>query len=248
MIKRICEIRGFISFVLLIIFSLSFLPAYSLEENNENKSLYKQSFESLDYSLEQLPDVAKYPANLVRITEKNMVLLERNVIKVNFEEKFNSKTIKVGDSVNFYVEEDLITADGTLVLPKNTRITSEVISVKNPQWLNRNAKVLLNFKTIELPSGRVLPLNALIYADDGILKKSYEATIAKALAWPFVFAGAGIGIGIVIKHVAAGGVVGACIGIIPGILLPGQHYKVKAGKSVPIQLQQELIITPDMLN
>lgn len=240
--------RGLISFVLLIIFLLSFTPAYALEDNTESASLYKKSFESLNYSVEQLPEVAKYPANIVRITENKIVLAERNVLKVNFEEKFSSKTVKVGDSVNFYVSEDLITSDGTLVLPKDTKITSEVISVKKPKWLNRNAQVLLSFKTMELPTGTILPLDALIYADDGILKKSYEATIAKAVAWPFVFAGAGVGIGIVVKHIAAGGIIGAVVGVIPGIVLPGQHYKVKAGKAVPIQLQKEIVITQDMLN
>ncbi len=188
----------------------------------------------------------KAPVNTVTITNCRKIICANNVLAVKFECKFCSKQACAGDVVNFILPEALYTTEGTLVLPKCTRVVAEITKVQDSKWFNKNARVRLIFRCIVLPDGRVMPICAKPFTKDGTLKEGPWMTTGKIVLSTLTFGilGAGTGVGFsFISHparigtgLAIGIPVGCGVGLATALISKGLRYKAKAGEQIFIIL------------
>ncbi len=220
-----------------------------------NKSLEAQC--ETQAQVEHLAKQKNKYLDTVKIVDGKAIITQGNVIKIKFAQAFNSKTAKVGDEVVFIFEKDLLTKEGTKLFPAGTKLIGKVQCVEPPKWWNKNAQVMLSLGDIILPNGAGGKLSARVYSKDSTLKKSGWATFGKVAGYTVGLFGVGAGIGAAIGAaadavgvgcLAIGMPVGAGVGLILGTVTPGQHYKAKPGKTIKIQLTQDLEISLDQIH
>lgn len=190
--------------------------------------------------------------NDVNITNQRRILLPGNIFPIVFNQEFASKSAAAGDPVNFVLNYDLMTVQGTLMLPQGTQLIGEVQSVQDPQWMNKNAKVKVEIKEIRTPDGKVIPTKAIVYnSTEGYLKESAGKTLAKVGGYALL--GTAIGGGAVGVPIGAGtdkwgtamGIslpVGAAVGALGGLVTPGLNYKAHPGEKIYIEIREETSI------
>lgn len=228
-------------------------------ENTQTTTDEHKSLEAQCETQAQVEHLAKQKnkyLDTVKIVDGKAIVTQGNVIKIKFAQEFNSKTAKVGDEVIFIFEKDLLTKEGTKLFPAGTKVIGKVQYVEPPKWWNKNAQVMINLGDIILPNGAGGRLSARVYSKDSTLKKSGWATFGKISGYTVGLFGVGAGIGAAIGAaadavgigcLAIGMPVGAGVGLILGTVTPGQHYKAKPGKTIKIQLTQDLEISLDQI-
>lgn len=191
----------------------------------------------------------KSPTDLVVTSNTLATVIEHNVMEITFAENFSTKTAKVGDNVYFMLNSGLITKEGTEILPKGSQVVAEVVEMNKPKSFNRSGKVLLAFKSIITPDGKIYPLQAKVFAKKEQLSRSKLSIFGKGAGTTLGFMGAGIGAGcgigvaagaVIIGGFAIGLPVGVAVGALLGFATPGLHYKAKAGDKLLIQLTNDL--------
>jgi hypothetical protein len=198
-------------------------------------------------------DVCKNaPANTVTITNYRKIICANNVLEVIFDCRFYSKKSCAGDVINFTIPEALYTKEGTMILPKCTKIVAEITKVQHPKWFNKNARVRLAFKCVVLPDGRVMPICAQPFTKDGTLKEGPWMTTGKivlcTLTFGIIGTGAGVGFGFIPSPtkigvgLAAGIPAGCGVGLLTALISKGLQYKAKAGEHVFIILTNDASI------
>ncbi|MCQ2790233.1 MAG: hypothetical protein MJ229_07660 [bacterium] len=193
----------------------------------------------------------KSPTTLVKNDKVLKTVLEYNIIQVTFAEDFTSKNAKVGDEINFLLDEGLTTNEGTKLLPQGTKLVSEITGIQNPQSFNRSGKITIQFKNVVTPDGKVIPIKAKVFKKDFLSRGKLNALgkgMGSTLTGIAVGIGAGCGIGAAAGAVVAGGFaiglpVGFAIGAVAGLVTPGLYYKAKAGDKLLIQLTDNLEIS-----
>lgn len=190
--------------------------------------------------------------NTVVITNYRKIICKDNVLAVKFDCKFSSKCACAGDVVNFTIPDALYTTEGTLILPKCTKIVAEVTKVQHSKWFNKNARVRLLFKCIVLPDGRVMQICAKPFTKDGTLKEGPWMTTGKIVLCTVTFGiigtGAGIGFGFIPSPtkigvgLAAGIPAGCGVGLLTALISKGLQYKAKAGEQIFIILSEDASI------
>lgn len=197
--------------------------------------------------VEHLSLYKKAANNEVKVTNLRNIVLSGNVIKGYFDAYFNSKRAAEGDDVLFVAKKDIYTDEGTLLIPAGTKMLAKVNTLDEQKWFNRNAKVTLDFVSMTLPNGRVLPFNARVLNNDGILTSNWWG---KPLAYTLGGAAVGTGAGIAIatcndeygKGVAIGLPVGAGVGAATGFITPGLAYKANEKDALWLELTSDLSI------
>lgn len=201
--------------------------------------------------MENLPPIKNVSSNLVTITNYKAIINKGDVFKVAFAQDFTTKGLKVGDRVAFNLPNGLSTVEGRSLLPCGTQIIALVTSYTPPKWFNKNAKVVLSFDEILLPNSKACEMGACVYAKNNILQRSGWATVAKPVIWTVGLFGVGAGLGAAFGAAAGnaatgclaiGMPVGGGVGLLIGVITPGLHYKAKAGKEIPIQLNETMFI------
>lgn len=189
--------------------------------------------------------------NDVTITNQRRILLPGNIFSIKYNQDFASKASAVGDPVAFKLDYDLMTVQGTLMLPRDTELIGEVQTITDPKWFNKNARVFLEIKEIRTPDGKVIPTKAIVYnSTEGYLMEGPGKTMAKVAGYAVggmaVGAGAGVGIGAGTKNWGTSlGVaipVGAAIGVAGGLIAPGLNYKAHPGEKIYIEVRDETSI------
>ena len=193
----------------------------------------------------------KTPTNIVNKSDVLVSVLEYNTMQLTFAENFTSKTAKVGDKVPFLLENGAYTNEGTEILPPSSRVIAEVSNIEKPKAFNRSGKVYLDFKYVELPSGKQIPIDAKLFGKKDFLYRGKLNAVGKGvgstLGGMAIGTAAGCGIGIAAGAVVIGGLaigmpVGFAVGGLIGLVTPGLNYKAKAGDKVDIQLLEDLNI------
>ena len=200
--------------------------------------------------IEHLPTYKGSSVNMVKISNCGAVILANNVLKVTFSGDFNSKKVCPNDKISFILNEGLSTVEGRCLLPCGTQIIGKIQQVENPKWMNRNAKVYLVFDEIVLPNCQRIPMCARVYAKDCALKASSWKAVGKAAGYTVGLFGIGAGLGAAIGTAGKASIgcmtygmpIGGGVGLLVGTLTPGLHYKAKEGKTIYIQLVQDLVI------
>ena len=188
-------------------------------------------------SVEHLQEYDKAVVDRVNITNLRRIILAKNVFRVAFLEKFNSTQHQIGDVVTFYFKKDVVTKEGTLIIPANTKLYGTIEELRDKRWLNKNSEVYVHITKMVFPNGNEYPFIARVLNDyEGVLTenrwlKPVEYTIAGA-----AIGGAGIGLPVgESKHrsgdgMAIGFPTGAGVGLLAGWLTPGVNYKARAGE------------------
>lgn len=193
----------------------------------------------------------KTPTNVVNKSDVLVSVLEYNTMQLTFAENFTSKTAKVGDKVPFLLENGAYTNEGTEILPPSSRVIAEVSNIEKPKAFNRSGKVYLDFKYVELPNGKQIPIDAKLFGKKDFLYRGKLNAIGKGagstLGGMAIGTAAGCGIGVAAGAVVIGGLaigmpVGFAVGALAGLVTPGLSYKAKAGDKVDIQLLEDLNI------
>ena len=201
--------------------------------------------------IEHLPTIKNVSSNLVTVTNYRSIINKGDVFNVTFTENFTTKNLKVGDKILFKLPNGLYTQEGRLLLPACTEIIACVSEYTPPKWLNKNAKVMFKFNEILVPQSSECPMDAAVFSKDNTLHRSGWATFAKPAAWTVGMFGVGAGLGAAFGAAASsastgclaiGMPVGGGVGLLIGLVTPGLHYKAKAGKAIPIILNQDLTI------
>lgn len=203
-------------------------------------------------SVEHLENYGKAVVDRVSITNLRRIILAKNVFRVSFLEKFNSKKHQIGDVIPFYFKKDVVTKEGTLVIPANTKLYATIEELRGKRWINKNAEVYLHFTKMVFPNGNEYPFIArVLNNDEGVLKENYwlkplEYTVAGA-----AIGGAAIGLPIGEANdrsgdgMAIGFPAGAGAGLIAGFLTPGVNFKAKAGEDVLVELKVDCSLYND---
>ena len=190
--------------------------------------------------------------NDVNVTNQRRILLPGNIFPIVYNQEFASKSAAVGDPVSFILNYDLMTVQGTLMLPQGTQLIGEVQEIKDPRWMNKNARVFTEIKEIRTPDGKVIPTKAIVYNNtEGYLMEGPGKTLAKvtgsAVAGMAVGGGAvGVPIGAATKNWGTSlGIalpVGAAVGAVGGLITPGLNYKAHPGEKIYIEIREETSI------
>ncbi len=198
-------------------------------------------------STEHLNVTPLAPCNIVRVTDKRIIVEQGNVLKVAFASNFNSKDHVVGDEVHFYAKEDIRTVEGTLVFPAGTKFLANIESLQDPRWLNKNARMTIAFKNATLPDGKVVDIQANAFENDGILiSNKWE----KPLLWTLGGAVLGTGIGLAAgvpndetgMGLAVGVPTGAAVGAGIGFLTPGVNFGATEGDQIFVIVREAFSI------
>ena len=201
---------------------------------------------------EHLNETKKAEVNEVQITNLRKIVLAENIIKGYFYTYFTSKDAQVGDEVIFTAKHDIYTEEGTLVIPADTTMKAHITSIEPKKWWNKNDKVTVDFESMTLPNGTVVPFSAEVINNDGVLTENrWAKPLGYTVGGAVVGGGTGIGLaaaddgdgsGHLCRGVAIGAPVGAGVGLLTGLTTPGRTYKANDGNYVWLKLTQDLSV------
>lgn len=203
-------------------------------------------------SVEHLDDYGKAVVDRVNITNLRRIILAKNVFKVSFLESFNSTKHQIGDVIPFYFKNDVVTKEGTLLIPANTKLYATIEELRDKRWINKNTEVYLHFTKMVFPNGHEYPFIArVLNNDEGVLSenkwlKPLEYTVAGA-----AIGGAAIGLPVGEHNgrsgdgMAIGFPTGAGVGLLAGWLTPGVNFKARANEDVLVELKVDCSLEND---
>ena len=194
----------------------------------------------------------KVDVESVYISSHDVVIPAQDILQIAFINDFNGRRARIGDTIEFRFPSDIVTQEGTMIIPSTARIVAEITDLKKPKPFHLSGKVYLNFKYIEV-NGTRKDIEARLYGKkDFLSRKSLNNTAAVGETVVATGAGAAAGatiaaatttdVAFLVFGTALSAGVGAIAGVVVGIILPGASFKAKAGQRVNIQLTQELDI------
>ncbi len=203
-------------------------------------------------SVEHLDNYGKAVVDRVSITNLRRIILAKNVFRVSFLDSFNSTKHQIGDVIPFYFKKDVVTKEGTLLIPANTKLYATIEELRDKRWVNKNSEVYLHFTRMVFPNGQEYPFIARVLNNyEGVLTenkwlKPLEYTVAGA-----AIGGAAIGLPIgEANHrsgdgMAIGFPTGAGVGLLTGFLTPGVNFKARADEDVLVELKVDCSLWND---
>lgn len=203
-------------------------------------------------SIEHLENYGKAVVDRVSITNLRRIILAKNVFKVSFLESFNSTKHQIGDVIPFYFKKDVVTKEGTLIIPANTKLYATIEELRDKRWINKNAEVYLHFTKMVFPNGNEYPFIARVLNEkEGVLVENYwlkplEYTVAGA-----AIGGVAVGLPIGAANdrsgdgMAIGFPAGAGAGLVAGFLTPGVNFKARANEDVLVELKVDCSLYND---
>jgi len=216
------------------------------------KSQYVGSELEKVLSEEHLVAVKKAPNDEVLITNKRNIIKEGNAMVVAFDERFKSEIAQEGDSLTFVANEDIATEEGTVLFPAGTKFYGNVLSITDPKWFNKNARVYAQISRAVLPSGQVVSMNAKPFYKNYELKEGPWMTAGKlalcTVTGGAIGTGAGVGFAFIPDPekvgtgIAIGSPVGAGVGLATGLITKGLNYHAKAGEEIKVIMLNDVSI------
>ncbi len=224
--------------------------AVLLAKLRANASLIQRQYlgeelESL-LAVEHLKVSKKAECDEVKVTNRRNIIMEGNVLEIAFDERFKSVEHQAGDVFTFYNKEDIVTEEGTLVIPANSKFYAKVLEIQEPKWFNKNARVYVQTCKVVLPDGQQVALNSKPAYKNYELKEGPWQTAGKLALYTVAGAGVGTGAGVgfgfipsperVGRGIAIGTPVGAAVGLVTGLVTKGLNYDAKSGEEIYVIL------------
>lgn len=158
---------------------------------------------------------------------------------LEFLDAVSSQTSQVGDRFRARVAKD-VAADGIVVIPAGSTVTGSVSEVHKLAKIGGQAMLTLSFESLELPSGKSLPLQSSLHLE-GKKETGKDAAIIGGSA----AGGALLGqlLGKDRKATAIGAVVGAAAGTAAAAGTKGQDLTFAVGTPLTLKTQAPLEIT-----
>ena len=202
---------------------------------------------------QHLSAVKKAPNNEVLITSQRNVIKEGNALLVAFDDKFKSEIAQEGDALNFVANEDIATDEGTVLFPAGTKYKGSVLSITDPKWFNKNARVYAQITEAVLPDGKVVSMVAKPFYKNYELKEGPWMTAGKLALYTVtggaIGTGAGVGFAFIPDPtkigtgIAIGTPVGAGVGLATGLITKGLNYHAKAGEEIKVIMLKDVSIS-----
>jgi len=162
-------------------------------------------------------------------------------IDVIFLDGLSSETSQAGDTFRVRVAQDVV-RDGVVVIPAGSVVVGSVLEAVPLKKIGGTAKLGLEFTSLELTSGRTVPISASFAEQGKSETKKDAATIGGAAA-----GGAVLGRLLSKKDKGKGTVLGALVGAAAGTAIAaksqGEQVEVPVGTEVTLQLSKPVEIT-----
>ena len=201
--------------------------------------------------IEHLSINSKAPNNTVTITNMRKIISEGNVLKVAFVDKFNGKKAKTGDNVVFTNQKDIVTNEGTLLIPANSKFYAYVEDIVEPKRFNKSGMIKFHFNKVEMPK-TTSDMSGYVFNNlEGYLKKSSAGKlVGYTLGGLALGGGVGTAIGVPTDEIGLSyGIslpVGAGLGFATGLFTKGSQYKAGKGDEVYVLLKDALVIDDNL--
>jgi hypothetical protein len=138
------------------------------------------------------------------------------------------------------------------LFPAGTKFYGNVISITDPKWFNKNARVYAQITKAVLPNGQTVSMNAKPFYKNYELKEGPWMTAGKlalcTVSGGAIGTGAGVGLAF-IPHphkigtgIAIGAPVGAGIGLATGLITKGLNYHAKEGEEIKVIMLNDVSI------
>lgn len=221
-------------------------------QKQEDKNVVQVDAEKTEHLSIKKNRSKKIEVESVYVSSHDVIIPAQDVLQLAFMSDFNGRKAHVGDTIEFRFPNDIVTQEGTMIIPSTARVIAEITQLKKPKPFHLSGKVYLNFKYIEV-NGTRKPIEARLYGKkDFLSRKTLNNTVAVGETAAITGAGAVAGAVICAETATDAAVIvfgsavtagfGAIVGVAVGILLPGASFKAKAGQRVDIQLTEELDI------
>ena len=213
------------------------------------KDEYKAPEEPVEKTLstEHLSINSHATSNIVTITNMRKIINAGNILKVSFVDKFDAKKANLGDTVLFTNQKDIVTDEGTLLIPAGSKFYASIEDIILPRMMNKAGAVKFNFNKVEMPA-TVSGMDGTVFNNlDGYLKRSSKGKlVGYTIGGLAVGGGTGTAIGVPTKKeglaYAISLPVGAVGGFALGLLTKGPQYKANRGDELYVKLNDSLII------
>ena len=225
--------------------------AETVSQNQETPVAEQPDIEKTEHLAIRKNKSKKISVESVYVASHRAEIPAQDILQIAFVNDFNGKKARVGDTIEFRFPNDIVTQEGTMIIPSTTRIIAEITKLKKPKPLHLSGKVYLDFKYLQFIDGTRKPIEAkLCSKKDYLSRKTLNNTAAVGetvvtygagtTAGAFIGATSGTTVASIILGGSFGAGIGALAGVAVGILLPGASFKAKAGQRVNIELTQEL--------
>ncbi len=191
-------------------------------------------------------------SNTVVMTSTRKIVTAGNILKAEFFQPYKMKQSNEGDDVVFFIRNDVVTDEGTTVIPANTKLYANVEDIVEPKWFNKNGEVKVKFTRMELPDGRASELKGYVHNNrEGYLKENpWKKVAAYTVGGAVIGTGAGMGFGAIDDNFGTGAAIGAPsgagAGLVAGLVTKGVNYSAKPGETVYIKLLEDVSINEDL--
>lgn len=125
--------------ILILAFCLTIIPSFADEYENAR---YEHLFEEKNAA-----------NNRAIITENSNVICKGNVIKAAFECKFKSECHHAGDDIDFIIQDAIYTKEGTLLIPKNSKLYATIVKIKKQKMPNKMQEFISILTVLKHPTG-----------------------------------------------------------------------------------------------
>lgn len=164
----------------------------------------------------------------------------------------SSELNNVGDEVSLQVDQSLVSSDGHVIVPANSRIVGKIVQLESAGRTGRPGKLDILFDRIVTPSGQTYMIQGKVATEDGVLHGgSTKGRILRAAGATAVGAGLGAALGTAMGPLSGGKVgkgaiygtaVGAGVGAAAAALQKGKEVVVTAGEQLEIRLDQPITV------
>jgi hypothetical protein len=95
-----------------------------------------------------------------------LLVKDATPIKMKLKRGVYSQYAKVGDAVDYLVDEELV-LDGKTIVPENSIVVGKVVSAEHKRTMGRGGKIDISADSIKLFNGQSIPLRAFQHARGG---------------------------------------------------------------------------------
>jgi len=223
---------------------------YKLRDALEN---VKKEFvaEEKTLGIEHLNVSADAKSNEVEITNFRKIIKAGNILKIQFAENFSSKRYTEGSPVRFMTSVDILTEEGSMLIPANSEFVGVASNFQREKAFNKSAHTGFEISQVIFPNGDTIDFTGKTLKD---IKPAKAAQFGKVAGYTLlgtaVGGGAATGVAAMTKGngnkygtaMAVGLPIGAGVGLATGLMTKGLSVKEKVGQDLYIELLSDLVI------